>query len=214
VKHKSKSPDTGHSFAGRPIPLDNCGITETSPSLWGGDWLSRFAASFSGPLEEPAGADDAVTETVRRAIRQLPELEQRVVLDYYIFCYPRRVIARHCGLSAQDVDLHRAHAERRLRGILAGFVKQRFGVDPPEDSVCPYCRVAAREALARELSTRSRDEAWSTLRRRLNGQFGLDVRRVQPLITHCRFHEPTLQASHTKTEEESCLNKSSSKATM
>jgi hypothetical protein len=197
MKHNSNNPDTDRSTLGRPVPLDDCGITETSPSLWGGDWLSRFAASFSESLEEQAGADDAVTETVRRAIMQLPELEQRVVVDYYVFCYPRRVIARHCGLSAQDVDLHRAHAERRLRRILAGFVKRRFGVDPPEDSICPYCRVAAREALARELSARGRDEAWSTLRRRLNGQFGLDVRRVQPLITHCRFHEPTPRTSHT-----------------
>lgn len=214
MEHKSKTPDTDRSTPGQPLPLDDCGITDTQPPLWGGGWLSRFAASFSEPLEEQAGTDDAIAETVRRAIMQLPELEQQIVIDYYILCYPRRVVARRRGLSAQDVDLHRAHAERRLRGMLAGFVKQRFGVDPPDDSICPYCRAAAREAIARELSLGGCGEAWSTLRRRLNEQFGLDVRRVQPLITHCRFHEPTLRHHTLETEEAPCRNKSRSKATM
>lgn len=156
--------------------------------MWGGDWPARFAAHFSGNFEEQPAADGTLAETVNRVIARLPEIERRVVIDYHIMCLSRKAIADRQKITEREVDSIRARAERMLRGMLAGFVEQRFGVCTTVDSACPYCRAAARDAIDCELAARDMSEAWSSLRHRINKQFGLDVRRVQALITHCRFH--------------------------
>jgi|GEM_PF-2744413 len=168
---------------------DRGGITENEPSFWGGDWVSRFAANFKSPVESLA--DPAATEIARavnQAVNVLPDIERRLIIDYYILCFPRKAIATRLDLSEREVDAARARAERRLRGMLAEFVEETFGLIVTGDRGCPLCRSARRAEIDDELARHYPRESWAALRQRINLRFGLDVKRVQTIMTHHRCH--------------------------
>ncbi len=169
-------------------PQDHNGVPDKEPSFWGGDWAARFATNFTERPEKIDPRVDEIADAVNRVIKMLPEAERRIVVDYHLLCLSRKTIADRQNIDEREVDTIRTRAERRLRGMLAGFVEQRFGLTTAIDSVCPYCRAPNREEIDGALSRRNPREAWGALRRRINGQFGLDIKRVQTLMTHCRFH--------------------------
>jgi len=164
-------------------------IVDADPAFWGGGWAERFAAGFDDPVEESAPADDDdIASTVKRAVAHLPELDRLIIEDYYVFCLSRRVIAGRHDLEEREVDVTRARAERRLRVMLAEFVERKFGLAIRDQDECRLCRSVSRAAIDTLLSRRNPEESWGALRRRLNDCFGLNLKRVQEVMTHCRYH--------------------------
>jgi len=187
---------TGKSATGRrgdrpPAFLleDQQGITESEPSFWGGDWATRFAAHFDCPLEASIDQTaDEIGRAVKQAVNTLPGLERRIIIDYYVFCFSRQVIAVRQGLDEGEVDNARARAERQLRGILAEFVERKFGLPVTGNQQCPLCRSRLRAKIDDELARNHPQKPWGVLRRHINERFGLDIKRVQTVMTHWRYH--------------------------
>lgn len=187
-------------------------MPDIEPPFWGAHWVTRFAAHFTKHVTKRDRRAEKITRVVNRVIEMLPDPERRMVIDYYLLCLSRKAIAGRQNLSEREVDAVRVRAERRLRGLLAGFVEERFGLRTTIDSACPYCRAPCRAEIDHELSRRDPGEAWSALRQRINTRFGLTVKRVQTLMTHCRFHGSSAEAySQPAPKEQSHVGKNSSK---
>ncbi len=164
-------------------------IADIEPSFWGGTWIEQFAAHFTTHCKkQPQRNAREHEEQIRQALAGLSPVERGVIEDYYTLCLPRHEISVRRGVCEREVDTVRAKAERRLRGLLAGYVERRFGVKTPVDSTCIICHSPHHGQIDTILRRRRPRTAWGTLRRQLNDQFGLSIRRVQVLITHCRFH--------------------------
>ena len=171
------------------LPAGPGEIKDTEPSFWGGDWAARFAANFSQPIDQTADpARERIEQAVNRAIENLPETERRIIIDYYILCFARRKIARRQNLSEEKIDAARKRAERRLRFMLSELVEKCFRVNQSENAECPICCSARREKIDRELADRRPRESWGSLRRRINESCGLEIKRVQTIMTHYRYH--------------------------
>jgi len=179
-------------------------IVDAEPAFWGGDWASRFAAGFDDPAEESSAANsDDIATAVNRAIAHLPELDRLIIEDYYVLCLSRRVIARRHDLDEHEVDVTRARAERRLRMMLTEFVERRFKLIIRSGKECVLCRSVFRAEIDALLSRRKPENPWSVLRRQLNERFGLNIKRVQAVMTHCRYHmalETPPEKQHTEME--------------
>ncbi len=193
MKDKARKP------AKSPWPLCVEIVADSEPPYWGRSWTERFAACFAKPpdVSETRAAEE-IKQRVIEALGELPELERQIIEDYYIRCLPRRQIGARQGLAETEVNAVRAHAERKLQGLLAGYVYERFGVRTPVDSDCPLCTSPQRSHIDHLLRERTPQIAWGVLRRQMNEQFGLNIRRVQVIMTHCRFH---LHHSPNRTEE-------------
>lgn len=198
MKHTTESPPSG------PVTIladGHGGYRENETYFWGGDWLTRFAACFSRPPEDTANpAGEKLAVIVDRAIATLPENERQIIIDYYVSCFPRRVIALRQGMTEQEVDATRARAERRLRSMLVEFVEQRFGRQVADLPTCPLCASADREQIDRRLDRHQPEQSWATLRRQINSQFGLQIKRVQTVMTHWRYHRTPVLPTADKME--------------
>jgi hypothetical protein len=183
-----------HSGAGRRrksafLLAEQTEIIESEPSFWGGGWAERFTAHFDDPGDDHTPTpDDEIRRVVTRVIAHLPPIDRRIIKDYYVLCLSRRAIAQRRNLEEREVDIIRSRAERRLRGMLAGYVKRRFGIAVQNSDGCELCNAARRIEIDQCLSGRHPSESWGALRRRLNREYGLAIKRVQVVMSHCRYH--------------------------
>jgi RNA polymerase sigma factor (sigma-70 family) len=133
-------------------------------------------------------SDERINFEVRKAVARLqPDEKQFVELFYFEFKSYQEIAQK---LRKRIHWLERIHdrALGKLRFILADFVKERFGLDVPEDTDCVICRSPHRQELDRLIRLKKKEETYSRLIRVFKQRYGVDVKTPQAIIGHKRKH--------------------------
>jgi RNA polymerase sigma factor (sigma-70 family) len=146
-----------------------------------GGWIS------AGPGEEQRESDSIDLE-VRKAVARLrPDEKQFVELFYFQF-RSYKEIARRAGKKVHKLETINSRVREKLKLLLAGFVKKRFGIAASPVSDCIICNSPDRAAIDQLIRKKRDDQTYSRLMSILRSEYGLDIRTPQVIIGHRRKH--------------------------
>lgn len=124
---------------------------------------------------------------VRNALRALSGLERHVVERHNFEGRSFVQIADELVTSKSHVKAIHRRARKRLRKILAPFVKQRFGLRPRAGQ-CPICLSHYRRSAERVVRRRRPEESFAVVIKELRERFGIVVKSPKTIIGHVKYH--------------------------
>jgi hypothetical protein len=140
---------------------------------------------------EPARADPDLVDAVKRALASLSPLERDIVSQIIYDGNSLPEIALQNGLSIGQSRAIFYEAKNRLRALLAGFVKERWGIEiSGKCRVCLHPRKNEIDALLKRHSSR---ESWGNFNRRLEKAIGEKINPPAILINHLKHILVTLE---------------------
>ncbi|RKX20003.1 MAG: hypothetical protein DRP51_06445 [Candidatus Zixiibacteriota bacterium] len=132
--------------------------------------------------------DEKVISAVRTAIKKLTEQERNFIENYYFQGKTYREIARILNRRISRIEgLHR-RSLAKLRKYLAGFVKERFGIDAEIGRECIICASPYKEKIDRLIKSKSRQETWKRIIEILWNKYQIRIKTPQVLIGHQKYH--------------------------
>jgi RNA polymerase sigma factor (sigma-70 family) len=153
----------------------NHGINEASPP-------DHSTKTFSPE------ACDSINREVRKAVAKLRPDERRFVEMFYFEFNSYREIARRLDRKTHKLERIHQRAIGKLRLLLAGFVKEHFGLDVEQNTDCIICSSSHREEMDRLINTKKEEETYSSLIKRFKQKYGIEIKTPQVLIGHRRKH--------------------------
>jgi RNA polymerase sigma factor (sigma-70 family) len=133
-------------------------------------------------------ADEWINLEVRKAVARLQPDEKRFVELFYFEFRSYQEISRKLRKRIHWLERIHNRALGKLRLLLADFVKERFGLDVPEDTDCVICRSLHRQELDRLIRLKKKEETYSRLIRVFKQRYGVDVTTPQVIIGHKKKH--------------------------
>lgn len=130
---------------------------------------------------------DQLVKAVRDAVAQLTQEERAVIELYHFDGISSAAIARRMGKSSKSVLNVKRRALRRLRGLLAEFAEERFGIDRKRSGCC-ICRSRESERIEELIAAKKPEEPYSVLIRAIKVRFGVRIVSPQTIIGHTKYH--------------------------
>ncbi|MCI0595951.1 MAG: hypothetical protein L0Z48_05340 [candidate division Zixibacteria bacterium] len=140
------------------------------------------------PFEETPDFNWKVVWAVRGALSRLSPLEREAVERFHFCgesCTEIGVLLKIPELRVNRI-LKQAH--RKLKTTLGSFVQKRFGIPSKQES-CPICRSEERETIETLLKTKTKEETWKRILRKLRTEFRIQT-GARSLSRHWKEHPP------------------------
>jgi hypothetical protein len=132
----------------------------------------------------PIDPDPELVEAVDRALLQLVPDLRRLIRERYFESLTVKEISERNHLPEAETIAGIYEAKRRLKMLLAEFVRKRWGIETKE--VCRICIHPQKEKIEAILQNRKKTESW-----------GSTCRRVKRLLGE-RIHPPQILKAHIK----------------
>jgi len=129
-----------------------------------------------------------VIAAVRAAIRRLDPDQQELVGQLYYFGRTIPELAAATGSSRSRLEAQHDRIKRRLRVLLADFVRRRYGIGAAERRSCPICDQPRADAIDRHIAAKRPAHTRRPIMRAIREKTGLDLRSPHALIGHTRYH--------------------------
>jgi hypothetical protein len=164
------------------------GMSEKRKTLRDKDWrkLSEY------PFEESPKPNWRVNQAVRGALQRLSSTEREVVVRFHFCSKSCAEISAVLKIPEFRIYSILQEARRKLKEILTPFVQKRYGI-PGETDNCRICRSENRTAIENLLKTKTKEETWKKVLRKLRTEFRIRA-NAQSLARHQREH----RAKHAK----------------
>lgn len=148
----------------------------------------RAAAIDSAEADRVGRASDEVVEAVERALGVLTKQEQEFVRQYYYRGLGFREMGELTGRDVNRLKSEHKRIQRRLRQLLGGLVRRRYGIAVERVKACPVCDYVGRETVDRLIAEKGPGQTWGPLLCLLRKEFGLRIGSAQTLIGHQKYH--------------------------
>lgn len=152
------------------------------------DWVYETARAQAFGHGEQSALERRIISEVTQAVSRLTEREQEFVKLYWYEGKSLSEMAESFGKSPHNIESMNRRILRKLKNELAGFVKERFGIDVESDRKCPICSHPERAAIERILRAKTERETLRPIYRKLRETFGVEVSTPQILIGHMKYH--------------------------
>ncbi len=139
-------------------------------------------------LEKTPNFNWRVVWAVRGALRRLSETEKEIVERFHFCGESCAEIGAILKLPEVRVYAILKEARRKLKKFLGPFVQKRYGL-PMEAESCWICLSKDRTALEKLLKTKTREETWKRILRKLQTEFRIRTSR-RSLNRHLKEHPP------------------------
>ncbi|HXF48274.1 MAG TPA: sigma factor-like helix-turn-helix DNA-binding protein [Verrucomicrobiae bacterium] len=140
------------------------------------------------PFEESSPFNWRTVTAVRGALSRLSEKEKEIVERFHFCGESTAQIGARLNLSEFCVYATLRQARRKLKRILRTYVQKRYGVSI-ETANCPVCRSENREAIDRLMKTKTKEETWKRILRKLRNEYRLYI-NPRSLGRHWKEHTP------------------------
>ncbi len=147
------------------------------------DELERLVLKRQG--EEVA---ERVNIAVQSAAAQLSENEREFLARFYNMGESYRQMSEKSGRTIHSLESLHNRAKRKLRKLLAKFVREEFGVVASAAVNCPICLSIDRTEIDRLLAEHQPASTWRKELRILREKYGLSTVTPQTIIGHQKYH--------------------------
>lgn len=128
--------------------------------------------------------DPALVNAVERALAGLSPLERDIIIQRVYNGRPMPDIARQNNISYRQAHSLFYDARRRLRTLLADFVRERWGIET--SGICRICFHPEKNKIESLLKSRSSRESWRKFNNRLEKAIGEKINPPIILINHLK----------------------------
>ena len=129
-----------------------------------------------------------ISTTVREAIAKLPKSEQHVLIRRYFDGATFTTIAEERGKSTAAIQYLHRHSLRTLKKLLAGFVRERYGIELKQRNCC-LCKSSRREEIDSLILAKKPEQPYRVLFAKLKSDYGIRVSSYQTLVGHIKYHD-------------------------
>lgn len=132
---------------------------------------------------------DEVKESVRTAIKRLPQSQQTIISMYYFEDAPFEQIAIETGLSPKQIRKLLSAAKTTLKYSLRNLAINRWpslGVILP---ACPICLHKRRPEIDKMIQAKPDSQSWRLFNKALFKEFGLKINPPILLKYHIEYHQ-------------------------
>ena len=148
---------------------------------------------FELPVNLPGTDTDlirraAVGEAVDRAIALLSEAEREVIRRHHFMGESFRSLAEETGKAEFKLVALHSRATKKLRRLLAPFMKQAFGADSPVRNTCPICDSPFRSEIDILIRQRDSTRTWRPVMTTIRRRYGIVIRAPQVILSHVKYH--------------------------
>ncbi len=147
------------------------------------DELERLVLQRQG--EEVA---ERINIAVQSAAAQLSENEREFLARFYNMGESYRQMSEKSGRTIHSLESLHKRAKRKLRKLLAKFVREEFGVIASTALNCPICLSTDRPEIDRLLAEHQTSNTWRKELRQLREKYGLVAVTPQTIIGHQKYH--------------------------
>ncbi|MBN2227341.1 MAG: sigma-70 family RNA polymerase sigma factor [candidate division Zixibacteria bacterium] len=126
--------------------------------------------------------------SVRRAVSTLTPREREFVYRYYYNGEANRKIAIEMGLTVGRIDRLHRRILKRLKIVLADFVRKEYGLDVAIGDDCPICQSPHCDEINRLIQAKPPEVTWRGVLKTLCNEYGLKITSPQVLIGHEKYH--------------------------
>jgi hypothetical protein len=129
-----------------------------------------------------------IRRAVQEALQKLPEQEREFIKQFYFMGRSYREISELSGRPLHKLEALHQRAIKKLRRLLGGFVRERFGIEPDTEKDCLLCRSKYVEQINRLIAGRDKTATWKPVMKILREKYNLRVTSQQVLIGHEKYH--------------------------
>jgi hypothetical protein len=158
---------------------------------WAADLYGCFDDEMQGRiLQNLSGSkqDDSINHEVRKAIAKLSPEEKQFVQFFYFEFRSYQEISNRLKKKVHKLERIHERALGKLRILLVGFVKGRFGLEVPQSTDCVICRSPFRRQLEELIKNKRKEETYSHLIRIFKEKYRIQIKTPQVIIGHKRKH--------------------------
>ncbi len=162
------------------------------PQLCYLNWLDNLVLpSLSNHLQTETPEERArmarIEAAVRGAMERLPDDQRELIWLYHFDGLSLSEIAGRSGRSVHKIESLHRRSIAKLKHSLAGFVRDEFGIEPPETD-CPICNSPFCSEINALIRNRDTTRTWAPVLRKIKREYGLNKISVQRLIGHSKYH--------------------------
>lgn len=154
------------------------------------DWIYQTHKTHlwqSETTTEGKTLQQEVANKVREALDELTDMERITIVRHDFEGLSFAKIAAELEWPCAKVQVVRRRALRRLRKVLAPYVKERFGVSLPSLD-CPICVSPFRREAENIIVKRKREESYSKVISQLRLDFNITIISPKTIIGHMKYH--------------------------
>lgn len=134
------------------------------------------------------GLQVEIRARVRDAVMRLSRLEQEFVQLFWFEGRRLVEISELLGIRPHNLDGFNRRILKKLKRMLSGYVRERFGINEPIGRNCVICSHPRRHEIDAVLLTKKPEETCSRVSRELKRRFGLTALTPQTIIGHIKYH--------------------------
>lgn len=131
---------------------------------------------------------ERINIAVQAAAAQLSENEREFLARFYNMGESYRLLSEKSGRTIHSLESLHNRAKRKLRKLLAKFVREEFGVIASPAVSCPICRSTDRPEIDRLLAEHEPANTWRNELKLLRTKYGLTAVTPQTIIGHQKYH--------------------------
>jgi hypothetical protein len=150
-------------------------------------YVTPAESAWKPTAQDDRSPQQELIARVRAAVEQLRGNERMVLERHRFDAVPFTVIAAELNWRVIRVQNVERRALRRLRRLLAPYVRERFGIEAPQ-AKCPICDSACRGQADIMIAARINQESFGVLMSRLRCSYGIRVISPQTIIGHSKYH--------------------------
>ncbi|HEU4437361.1 MAG TPA: sigma factor-like helix-turn-helix DNA-binding protein, partial [candidate division Zixibacteria bacterium] len=140
------------------------------------------------PFEETPNFNWRVIQAVRGALSRLSTMEREVVERFHFCGESSAEIGTILKIPELRASCILGAAQRKLKRMLGSFVQKHYGI-PVKTEKCPICRSENREDIEKLLKTKTKEETWKRILRKLRTEFQVCI-SARNLSRHWEEHPP------------------------
>jgi len=152
------------------------------------DWVYEISRKNLFDTGERNKLEKEIIEEVNRAISKLPKSDREFVQLYWFEGRSVDELASIFGKRRHNIESLNKRILRKLKYHLAGYVRERFGIDVDSGEDCIICNHPQREEIDKLLLAKKESETFRPIYRKLRERFGIVVSTPQILIGHMKYH--------------------------
>lgn len=157
------------------VPLDGLSTEDVSDRSAGG-------------VDSAVSSTDDVRKAVEVALEQLSDEEREFVVRFYIMGESYRQMSEKTNQAIYKLEATNKRVVRRLKALLGGFVKQRFGLAQSQSLGCPICESIHRKEIDDLIARRDPASTWRPIMQTLREKYQIKIHSPQRLIGHEKYH--------------------------
>lgn len=129
-----------------------------------------------------------IIKAVRTAVEKLSPKEKEFIERYYFRGESYRDISICFNKKINRLENIHRRAITKLKRLLAGFVKDEFGIKVKKTFVCPICLSPYRDDIDALIRRKKKSDTWKKIIKTVKTEFRTEIKTPQILISHQKYH--------------------------